>query len=797
MGNALTATSNSITPHPIRSDVVLNYFDPVTFSVKNSLVRRVFQTIGQRMRKVETSELSSQRLYWKLQSLGALMLFQTLAAHAGVISDGALSLLHSRADESRTNFFVFRNADDPLNHGFPSGFYGVQQNLHVDTTCIFSTSNVTGCATSPSALDTNIGTVLHIVVDPLSPDEYCGLNFEEPQGFSGTRTGSGYDLSSVTSVKFRVSSPTGVVFYPTFADTGYWGWLTVSASTNWQTIVLPVSPDSTRTNVNILFGLGFNDTHGGGTLLLDDIQFLPAPYQVSIEPSLPVSFQTFGAVYASTPPFPPDQGLRNVASLYDVACSTLTFIGRGTTNDLATARKFADTIVYILGHPNSGLYLPSSADGAGVFSGVSAGPVVLYNDQQGGAKSGETRLAGFSCGVSPNGFCVVLDQGAAGDNAWTMLALLAAYREFHDTSYLQASRTIGHWLREFLLSNDGFGGYLVGYQGDGTPSPKPLLQGKSVEHNADVFAAMLQLATVERALQNTTEADQLEQSAYHAGDFVLSLYNPSAARFYAGTVPMGTSPGPGIDTNGPVQGNDVANAAEFLDLATFPFFSMANHPRYAAAVQWSNILSHTESRFIKTITSGGTTYSGFALCPAPITGADGIALEFTSQLASAFNYWDALNHATVFSSSYEKYRSQIAIAQQSAPFGDGQGLVSAILQNGELLNPADQVLSNPFENNIPMRVGLNATTWAAMMDLQINPLQSAMRIVRANFTNNVITLEWTSLIGGQYVIERTDTLKPDSVWTPVVLPIRGTGWVHITNIDWSDFHPAFFRIRLI
>ena len=55
-----------------------------------------------------------------------------------------------------------------------------------------------------------------------------------------------------------------------------------------------------------------------------------------------------------------------------------------------------------------------------------------------------------------------------------------------------------------------------------------------------------------------------------------------------------------------------------------------------------------------------------------------------------------------------------------APFGDGKGVVAAIMQDGELLPPYEQCLSTPFQC-IAERVGLAATAWAVFADLNVNP----------------------------------------------------------------------------
>src|SRR5208337_1557987 len=127
-------------------------------------------------------------------------------------------------------------------------------------------------------------------------------------------------------------------------------------------------------------------------------------------------------------------------------------------------------------------------------------------------------------------------------------------------------------------SGSGYGGYFDGYPDEG--APKQLITGKSTENNADIAAAFMMLAQTEQKLGNTAESDQWAQGADVAGDFVMQMFDASAGRFDAGTVPAGTPSGPGIDPSGPQKGNDVINVFDFLDAQTFTTLALAGLPRY-------------------------------------------------------------------------------------------------------------------------------------------------------------------------------------------------------------------------
>src|SRR5437763_9764702 len=146
----------------------------------------------------------------------------------------------------------------------------------------------------------------------------------------------------------------------------------------------------------------------------------------------------------------------------------------------------ADGLVYALGHDNHGLPLPgASAGAAGLHDATFAGDLPLFNDQgPGQGKAGDVRLAGFTVPTTPTPqFRLLLDGATGGNNAFAMLALTKAYRVLRDPRYLQAARTIGHWIIGHLTdpSVTGFGGFFNGYPDMG--KAKTLDPGKSVENN--------------------------------------------------------------------------------------------------------------------------------------------------------------------------------------------------------------------------------------------------------------------------------------------------------------------------
>jgi len=661
---------------------------------------------------------------------------------------------------------VYKDADSGFNHGFPSGWFASPisnlNTIYLDAGCVDDPSDTTmGCypSTDTSALDTVRGTVLRFSFGAQAPGDYAGVNIEEPENWGVLQTGTGYNLQGATSITFDVRSPDGAQVSfgvgecttPNYTATVPSTWTTMTIAIS--SLVCPTSlgiehPD--LSDLHVLFSVGVNNQYSpnGATVLLDNIQFTLFPARATQAQkgetlSLPLSNQAFGVVAQSSSPFPPDQANRNFAAIYESALTIQTLINQG---DAADAQEVADALDYALYHDNQGDYL-STVPGttSGCFSGVAvtqcglhdayeSGDIALLNDQgSGGAKAGDSRLAGFTCGAaSPTtGYCLVLDGATGGNNAWAILALLAEYKQSGNVKYLNDAITIGNWIEMSLTdpTGTGFGGYYVGYPDGGAPPPKTLNKGKSTENNADIFAAFTALAKFD-----TNNAAKWMNAANVAGDFVMKMYDATNGRFNTGTVPVNTTPGSGTCPTGAIKGNDVINAdsspdCDFLDSDTFTTLAMAGAPRYSsyqlpggATMDWTRPVQYVLNTFAQSITVGSQPFRGLDIVSTPVSGANGIAWEFTGQAVETMRYVDQLYNQTSFESQAEFYLGQIQLAQTLAPFGDNQGVVASTLQNGNTLPPFDQCLNTPYQNCPPERVGLAATNWMILAEQQVNPL---------------------------------------------------------------------------
>ena len=271
------------------------------------------------------------------------------------ISDAAYPLLLQRTFTNRQAFFVYKDEDSWANHGFPSGFFGAIQKIHVDTSCIDDPSSATGGSTNMAVLDRQRGNVVRVTFDPLVPGEYAGLNFEEPENWGILRTGVGYDLTGATQLVVCVRCPTPGGISVQFGVAGSVSpFYFIPQSTNYQTISFDLSavPGSALANEHILLSVAVSVdvSPSSGTLLIDWVKFLPVPPSQTNVLGFPLATDTFGVVPRNSPatnrqPWPLDQVLRNLSTPYESALTALALLRRGASNDLNGAKIILDSFV--------------------------------------------------------------------------------------------------------------------------------------------------------------------------------------------------------------------------------------------------------------------------------------------------------------------------------------------------------------------------------------------------------------------------------------------------------------------
>jgi len=144
---------------------------------------------------------------------------------------------------------------------------------------------------------------------------------------------------------------------------------------------------------------------------------------------------------------------------------------------------------------------------------------------------------------------------------------------------------------------------------------------------------------IEGELGNAADAAFWRARADAGASFVLEMYDPSSGCFHAGTVPVGTAPGPGVDPTGSQRDDEVINVFPFLDAQTFTTLALAWDPVYRNAVDWRRPLEcMLGSGYDRTVTVAATPFSGFNLVQEPTEGPDGVAWELTAQAISLMRF---------------------------------------------------------------------------------------------------------------------------------------------------------------
>jgi hypothetical protein len=198
------------------------------------------------------------------------------------ISDAAYPLLLDRTQTNRQAFYIYQDADSGFNHGFPSGWFGAISKIHIDTACIDDPTAANGCSTNLNSLDRERGNVFRVSFDAFGAGEYAGVNIEEPEHWGETQTGVGYNLTGCTQLVVNVRVPThgglAVKLLPLGYDSGRF--YRIPQSSNYSELRIPVPSSAPLTNVHVLMTVvsSVDLSPKGGTILIDNARFKPAPF---------------------------------------------------------------------------------------------------------------------------------------------------------------------------------------------------------------------------------------------------------------------------------------------------------------------------------------------------------------------------------------------------------------------------------------------------------------------------------------------------------------------------------------
>lgn len=366
-----------------------------------------------------------------------------------------------------------------------------------------------------------------------------------------------------------------------------------------------------------------------------------------------VTSQPAGPVLlASYPPFQghpaPILALRGVAFTYDNALASIALFACGKGD---SARRIADALAFATQHD------PEYQDGR-LRNAYAAGPV--------GAPS--MKLPGY-WSVERNAWNQDAYQvsSATGNQAWAALALLEAFRQSGEQSYLEAARKVLHWSQQNTYDGQSPAGFSGGYYG--YFSRQVQQNWKSTEHNVDLAAAW-------SALDAVAPDQEAAGQARIARQFVSSQWDVGEGRFLIGT---------GAD------GRTSDRVRSGLDAQIWPLIALHNPPK-----DWRRVFT-----FIDHAHRAGDGY-GFNRDP------DGLWTEGTAQAAAV---------AQLSGLSDKALPLWTVLLAQEADNGWLFATPAPRISTGLAIGP-DSVTNDFFYYHLPH---LGATAWAAIAATGVNP----------------------------------------------------------------------------
>ena len=359
--------------------------------------------------------------------------------------------------------------------------------------------------------------------------------------------------------------------------------------------------------------------------------------------------------------------VNSYAYSYDAAMTVLALAYAGMTDQ---AVKVADALLFAFENDRK-----FSVTERGVRNGYASGSPVSFPgwySETGNAPF--AKLAGtydLAEGIWKEDF--YSDSYATGNNAWILLAFLKIYNDTDNSKYLDAALRLADYLH--TLRDDVNGGFKGGW--DGFDNLQTKANYASTEHNIDLYSAFRQLGDLVRKTEKRS-AEQYYADAEHAKRFVFKMYNATEGFFYTGTNEDGVS---------------INTSIRPLDANTWAIQSFYDDPDFDA----EKVMSYIENNL-------RDPESGF--------------YKFSEKTVSG--YWTEGSYQKIISDKVlnhnEKYEQQLAQLNTAAK---SNGSITAAnidgLKTGFYLGDGSEWI---YDN----RVSIGATTWKALAELGVNPL---------------------------------------------------------------------------
>ena len=313
-----------------------------------------------------------------------------------------------------------------------------------------------------------------------------------------------------------------------------------------------------------------------------------------------------------------------------------------------------------------------------------------------------------------------------GDQAWAGMALAQLYHRTKNSSYLSAALLVGNWIVQNTYDPKGVGGFKFGtvidyINGQNVSEPSP--NGKSTEHNIDVFAffTMLSQLTSNDASSSGMHWTKL---AEHARAFVRAMYNPAGPYYYTGTLgdqqTINTSPIPEdvntwsylatLDNAQSTTIDWVLNNLETSDTPSAPHSSLTGTEKIRGVVfDTASLLAAAAGTDPNAVWLEGTGHTIAALIARVLRGGGNVS-KLLGDLQSA---------------SVLVEQSMLAQAQ----LGIGQTVGGKAIPSGNGLVAATSSMDTGFGYTYSPTLHIGATGWYLLGAMAANPFQLGYRVI--------------------------------------------------------------------
>ena len=420
--------------------------------------------------------------------------------------------------------------------------------------------------------------------------------------------------------------------------------------------------------------------------------------------------------------------------------AVLAFLADGSSDSLRRAKLIGNAFVQAATHDRT--YVDGRFRTAYMPGDIALPPGWVVN-----GKVGTVPMPGFYLENPDHYYEVENVDVDTGNNAWAMMALLALYKQFGDTNYLNAAENTGQFIQTMRVNSATYPGFLGGIANAETDPANRTY--KSTEHNLDTYAAFT-------VMYQITGHTQWLSGALVASNFVESMWETNRGSYLAGTT--GSVPDSRNQTVGQLP----------LDTQTWTILAipgtLIRHPNLFVALQQYHTNQHE-----------GFTGEDFN------DDLDGVWFEGTAQTTVVF--------ASVGNSlQMDQFRTTLQTAQQiPPPYGDGMGTPAA----------SHDGVTSGFGFNLFRRPHVGATSWNIFAQKGFNPFYQT----RQPFSVQSMSIDSSRNVHLQTLGEPGDTVvlqKSTNLvhWTAIATNSSVFGENAFTNQLGSTNKTGFYRAKL-